>query len=285
MNRLAKACLALAFVCAGLVTLPGCNGARDTALNMVGQSGDKGFNIKTLTRGDRTRKYGVFIPLNYTPTKSYPVIVFLHGLGEGGGDSRANLRVGLAPFVADRASNFPFIVLFPQSDSGSWDENSQNALDIFTALDDVSKQYNVNKDMVSLTGLSTGGYGTWAIGAKFKDRFAALVPMGSNASAEKYAADLKNMPIKSYHNGGDPFAAIWNDESMCSKVNAAGGHADFYRTDGGGHDCWSAVYSDGELFTWLLQQRRPAARSAAPSSPAIQASAGVRANSAAVTPN
>ena len=57
MHRLLKVCLSFSFLFAGLAALTGCNGARDTALNMVGQNGDKGFNIKTLARGDRSRKY------------------------------------------------------------------------------------------------------------------------------------------------------------------------------------------------------------------------------------
>ena len=265
MNRLLKVCLSSVLLLAGTAALPSCNGARDNALNMVGQSGDKlGFNIRTITRGDRTRKYGLFVPLNYKADHAYPVIIFLHGMGEGGGDAHANMRVGLAPFVADRAQDFPFIVIFPQSEGGGWNENSQAAQDIFTALDEVAKQYNVNRDMVSLTGLSTGGYGTWVIGATHTDVFAALVPMGSNAQCVQYVDKLKNMPIRAYHNGGDPFAAVWNDETMCNKVNAAGGHADFTRTNDGGHDCWDGVYADGELFTWLLQQhRRPQVRTSA----------------------
>jgi len=291
MKRLFKLGLAAACVLAGLA-ISGCNGARDTALDMLYKNGDKGFMIKEITRGTRTRKYGLFVPLSYsaTSTTKVPCIVFLHGLGEGGNDSHANLRVGMAPFVADQASTFNFIVIFPQSDNGHWDPDGENATDAIAELDAVAKMYpNLDLDRVSLTGLSTGGYGTWAIGAKYKDRFAALVPMGSSGSDFDDVPNLVNMPIRSYHNNGDPFAAQWNDTVMVEKIQANGGHAEMFKTDGPGHDCWEIAYGQTDLFVWLAQQRRRPTASpksaAAPTSnvpvAAAGASATIRTNVAA----
>jgi predicted peptidase len=240
----------------GFLSLVGCNGARDTAISMLEKDRPKGFMIETINNSGRERKYGMFVPLSYDPKIKYPVIIFLHGLGEGGNDSKANLKVGLAPFVADRAGDFPFIVLFPQSPNGSWGEDSEQASDVIAILDEVSRKYSVDQDRVSLTGLSTGGYGTWAIGAKHKDRFAALVPMGSSASATKYCEQLVNMPIRSYHNNGDWAAAMWNDTSMVDRINMLGGHAEMFKTDGSGHNCWEIAYGETDMLEWLLTQRR-----------------------------
>src|SRR3954469_21658256 len=110
MKRFLMHALAAAVLLAGAVALPACNGARDTAVNLLNK-GPKGFMHKTLVSGDRSRNYGLFIP-NVNNTK-YPVIIFLHGVGEGGSDATKNLKVGLAPFVADRQADFPFICIFP----------------------------------------------------------------------------------------------------------------------------------------------------------------------------
>jgi predicted peptidase len=250
--------LILAVFCFG-----GCNGARNTALDMVGKNGDKGFMIKEIVRGERVRKYGLFVPLHYSDggTTKYPVIIFLHGVGEGGNDARANLTVGLAPYVADQAETFNFFVIFPQSSNGQWDPNSESATDVIAELDAVARDYrNVDLDRVSLTGLSTGGYGTWEIGAKNKDRFAALVPMGSSASAFEQAPNLVSMPIRVYHNDGDIAAAMYNDEVMVQKIQSLGGKAELFKTDGPGHDCWDIAYGQTDLFTWLAHQRRRSAQ-------------------------
>lgn len=274
MIKTARLSLIAAFG-AAILSLVGCNGARDDAIKAVGD-GPNGFMIQTLTRGDRVRKFGLFVPLAYDAKNAYPVIIFLHGLGEGGDDSHANMRVGLAPFVHDRQDSFPFICIFPQSSNGGWDENSEAAADVIAELDMVSKLYHVDADRVTLTGLSTGGYGTWAIGAKYKDRFAALVPMGTSSGDGKDAAALVNMPIWAFHNTGDMFAGVWNDTSMVEKVNSLGGHAKVSTFNALGHDVWETVYAKGELFTWILAQKRgvpPTSEPAATSSVAPMYSA------------
>jgi len=268
MKRFLMHALAAAVLVTGIAAIPACNGARDDAVNLLGKNPNRGFMHKTLVRGDRNRNYGLFIP--NIQSARYPVIIFLHGVGEGGSDATKNLRVGLGPFVADRQSDFPFICIFPQSESGGWDENSEAATDVIAILDDVSKNYPVDPDRVILTGLSTGGYGTYAIGAKYKDRFAALVPMGSNASASKWAQDLVDMPIHAYCNGGDMFGGFGgNDRGMVERIKSLGGKLqEFTQTNDPGHDCWDRVYSEGDLFAWLLQQRRHSSRPAAAPMPA-----------------
>ncbi len=271
MNRLLKLCALMVFMLTGL-TLGGCNGASNRALDMIGQDGPKlGFNFRTLTRGDHVRKYGVFVPISYKATNKYPVIIFLQGVGEGCGWGQGdgkNLTVGLGPFVALQKATFPFIVIFPQS-AGGWSADSEYAQDVITALDDVSKEYSVDADRVSLTGLSTGGYGTYVIGAKYRDRFAALVPMGSNDSESAVSGQLVNLSVRAYCSaGGDMFAGN-NDQRMVERINSLGGHAAFIQTDTFGHDCWEAVYGSGELFGWLQNQRRRTAiaPAAIPSTP------------------
>lgn len=258
MNRLLKCTLAPALLVAGLF-LGGCNGASNRALDMVGKDGEKvGFNFRTLTRGDHVRKYGVFVPVRYNPAEKYPVIIFLQGVGEGAGLGQGdgkNMTVGLGPFVGLSKDTFPFIVLFVQS-SGGWSANDEYAQDVLTALDDASKAYSIDQDRVTLTGLSTGGYGTYVIGAKYAERFAALVPMGSNGADTSIAGRLTKVAVRAYcSESGDVFAGD-NDQRMVRAINALGGRAEFIQTPTSGHNCWEHVYGGGELFKWLQAQRR-----------------------------
>jgi len=260
-----KRLLALSLTLAALAVsacFVGCNGASEIAREYVGKDGpDKGFSYAKLTRGNHVRKYGLFVPLSYKPTTKYPVIVFLNGIGEGTGMGEGdgkNMTVGLGPFVAKMRDTFDFIVIFPQSD-GPWSADSVYADDVITAIDDVSKKYSVDADRISLTGLSTGGYGTYAIGAKYHDRFAALVPMGSNGAAMDKCDQLTKLAVRAYcSESGDIFAGS-NDRDMVRKINSLGGHAEFIATPTSGHDCWEYVYGNGELFTWMKMQRRTGA--------------------------
>jgi len=261
MKRQMKMCVMGLLAVLGLA-LAGCNGASEIARERLNQDGNHGFLTKTLHRGWWTRKYAVFVPKSYRPgtTQRYPVIIFLHGVGEGAGLGEGdlkNLTVGLGPAVARKADTFDFIVIFPQSDGG-WNPNSDYTEDMFTALANTAREYPIDPDRVYLTGLSTGGYGTWAIGAKYHDNFAALVPMGSNGSNQSDAEELTHVAVRAYCSGfGDMFAG-WNDENMVKRIKELNpsANAQFISTPTLGHDCWENVYGGDELYTWLKNQRR-----------------------------
>jgi predicted peptidase len=227
------------------------------AENSLGK-GTTGFLHKQMVRGARKRVYALFIPKDYDAKKKYPTIIFLHGIGEGGNDAKANLRVGIGPYVYAQRDDFPFIVIFPQSENGEWNENSDATADVIPCLDDVAKHYSVDPDRVILTGISTGGYGTWAIGARHTDRFAGLVPMATNADVRKFAPPLVDMPIRAYANMDDTFAGFGLfDRSAVETLRSMGGtRQEFNDAHGSGHNCWDRVYGAGQVFGWMLGQRR-----------------------------
>ncbi len=261
----AKKCVfVLAFF--GLACLTGCNGARDTALRMGESTKHTGFLHKTLVNEGRSRQYAVFIPHNYSPDKKWPAIVFLHGIGEAGSDVSGPLRVGLAPFVADRADNFPFIVIFPQS-TGGWDPNSDAARDAIAIIEKTKQEYSVDADRISLTGLSTGGYGTFAIGAKYSYEFAALAPMCPSGGDTSDGPILAKMNIWAFENAVDPFVMPASMASTLSSIRSAGGNPQHTVYGAFGHDCWETAYGDGAIFEWLQQQRRGGTAGSPPAGP------------------
>ncbi len=240
-----------------LVLVTGCGGGASTIEkgNLNAPQG-AGFTIKTLANSSH-RKYSVFIPYDYSPAKAWPVIVFLHGVGEGGSNATSNLGVGLGPAIADRASAFPFIVIFPQSENGYWNADSSAAYDAIAALHEVKQQYRVDDQRVYLTGLSTGGYGTWVIGAKYKSEFTALVPMCA-FSAQDVVPQLKDIPVWAFHNSGDMFVLAAGTHGMVDAINKIGGNAKYTEYGALGHNCWDRAYGEGELFDWMLSMRKRA---------------------------
>jgi predicted peptidase len=250
----------VALVALALTVATGCGSSPDPAKTAnVGMPQGTGFQLRELKDGNAKRRYSVFIPKNYDKNKKYPAILFLHGMGEGGSDGVKCTTVGLGPAIAKRASTFPFIVVFPQS-GGGW-TGEGNARIAISALDDAMKHYSIDPDRVILSGMSTGGLGTWEIGAKYKNRFAALVPMAGYGN-EKVAPQLVGMPIWCLHNAGDPFVGVGGSRKMNQIIKSKGGNIRYTEYPTGGHNCWDAAYNGGELFAWMQQQRR--AGSAAP---------------------
>lgn len=219
-----------------------------------------GFRLHDLTVAGRERRYTVFIPNDYDPRRSWPTIVFLHGLGQAGRDGTKSAALAMGPYVAEQARTFPFIVIFPQSGGGWGDSEDQD--DAMAVLDDVIAHYSVDQERVSLTGVSTGGWATWRIGARYVRRFSCLVPMGGQSSGEDVPklADSR-IPIWAFHYSFDPFIPTAYTSHMVGRLQEAGANVKVTYPGGMGHFVWEKAYTP-ELFHWMAAQHRRAGISA-----------------------
>lgn len=216
----------------------------------------RGFLKSTYTdaRGQE-RRFTVYVPANYDASKPWPAIVFLHGVGEGGSDGVKNTTVGLGPAIARDPDRFPFIVIFPQS-GGTWDDDHEHEM-VIAALNTAKTRYNIDDKRVVITGLSTGGLGTWLVAAKYADRFAAVAPMCAYYADDAIAPLARSgLPIWAFHNSGDPFVGAGGSRKMVDRINAAGGNAKVTIYNALGHDCWNAAYNDPQFIAWLRQASR-----------------------------
>src|SRR6266404_2818515 len=137
--------------------------------------------------------YLLFLPEGYGKTRQrWPLMLFLHGAGESG-TNLANVKTHGPPKIVDSKPDFPFILVSPQSPGRGWNPDTLNAL-----LGRIIRKYRVDKDRVYLTGLSMGGYGTWALAAAHPEKFAAIVPIcggGNPVDAKK----LARVPVWVFH--------------------------------------------------------------------------------------
>jgi predicted peptidase len=235
-----------------LICATGCFNA-DPAKKLNSMPQGTGFILRESNGNSGKHKYSIFIPRDYTPSKQYPTIVFLHGIGEAGSDGKKCTTVGIGPAIAARNGNFPFIVIFPQT---GWDWTSENSENIMLdAINDAKKHYAIDGSRISLTGLSSGGRGTWVLGARHPEIFSALVPMGGYAAYDA-VPDLKTIPIWALHNSGDYIVPVGGTREMVKRVKAAGNTTVHYSEfKKGGHNCWDEAYDKGDLFAWLQNQR------------------------------
>jgi predicted peptidase len=161
--------------------------------------------------------YLLYLPTNYSSSsEKHPLILFLHGSGERGSKLSLVKRHG-PPKIVEERSDMPFIVVSPQLslENQFFDPSALSAL-----LDSIEEKYRVDKDQISVTGLSMGG-GVWAI-----------------------HGDI---------DGGVPFSET---EQMIDALRAAGGDVKFTVHHGGGHDAWTSTYAMPEFYEWLLRHRR-----------------------------
>lgn len=202
--------------------------------------------------------YLLYLPRGYgaDPQARWPLIFFLHGMGERGDDLQLLLRHGI-PRVVEEREDFPFITASPQCPpDASW-------LALIPALaallDEVVASHAVDPDRVYLTGLSMGGYGVWHLAVACPERFAALVPicggLGVPGLAERLCA-LKEVPVWAFHGALDPVVPVAESEQAVEALRACGGQARLTIYPDAEHDSWTRTYDDPALYDWLLAQRR-----------------------------
>jgi predicted peptidase len=154
-------------------------------------------------------------------------------------------------------TDFPAIVVSPQAPEGDW--WTYRANDLLALLDDVAGRYNVDEDRIYVTGLSMGGYGTWALLQAAPERFAAAIPIcgGGNAALARYATALRDVPVRVFHGGADQVVPVQESIDMVGAIREAGGeNVELTVYPGVGHDSWTQTYEDPALWEWLWSRRR-----------------------------
>jgi predicted peptidase len=201
----------------------------------------------------------VYVPAGYTPDKEWPLVVFLHGMGERGNDGWKQAEVGIGRAIRLNPDRFPAIVVMPQcSLDTTWGsaENPKGAPaweHIDSTIAYVEKHYNVDKKRVSLTGLSMGGFGAYRYGAMRADEFSAFMPIcGGGDPAD--AKELARRPLWAFHGLADTTVKPERSRQMVEAVKAAGGNAQLTEYEGIGHNSWDKAYGDPAAITWLLAQ-------------------------------
>jgi predicted peptidase len=203
-----------------------------------------------------SRRYAVYVPRDLNLDQPAPCIVMLNGRGECGTDGQKHLAVGLIPAVLFDDKGWPFIIVCvqkPDFDSLWLDHDDL----ILAALDATRKEWSIDDSRIYLTGLSQGGAGTWAIGAKHADRFAAIAPVcGFGPATEEVANALKSMPIWAFHGGKDDVVPVSATEKLAAAVKAAGGDPKVTIFPDLQHNSWDAAYRTQKLGEWFLQHKK-----------------------------
>ncbi len=124
-------------------------------------------------------KYNLFVPRGYDPSRSYPLVLFMHDAGATSDDPLTTLRQGLGAVVwaspADQAKR-PCFVLAPQYSSPTVNDHSEatSMLDTTVSLvNSLVAEYRIDRNRLYTTGQSGGAMMSIAMGIKYPDLFAA----------------------------------------------------------------------------------------------------------------
>ena len=134
--------------------------------------------------------------------------------------------------------------------------------ELLAMLDRTLADFKGDPDRVYLTGLSTGGFGTWYMAGKHPERFAAIAPVSAFCHPDLAPAIARvKLPLWIFTGGRDPYFKQQNFYPALNLLEELG-HPDvrFTILADMGHDAWHRVYAGQDLYDWLLRQKKPAAQ-------------------------
>nr|WP_321402113.1 alpha/beta hydrolase-fold protein [uncultured Desulfobacter sp.] len=161
--------------------------------------------------------YNLFIPKDYDPAKTYPMVLFIHDAGAVSNNPVETLTQGLGavvwatPAAQDRHECF---VLAPQydcvivGDSSKTTEQVDMTVDLIKAL---MKTYSIDPSRIYNTGQSMGGMTSIAMDIKYPDLFAASFLVACQWDAAK-VAPMASMPLWIIVSQGDTKASPGQDK-------------------------------------------------------------------------
>jgi len=248
--------------------------------------------------------YALYVPRGYDGRNkkvSWPLVVALHGALS---DHKHNLRrvFGLdnRPGETDAEASrnqlpLPDVPAFVVSPLGRGELMGYDGLgydDVMRVIADVRRAYPIDPERITLTGLSMGGGGTWAIGLRHPELFAALAPVCAVAdfrrmvkpedaalydlarldalSPAAIAGNAAHQQVFIFHGDQDPTVPVEDSRQLAARYKALGWlgkNVHYTEYPGVQHSAWIPAYKDAQLLRTLAGIRRDPAAPKTPLSP------------------
>jgi predicted peptidase len=201
--------------------------------------------------------YRILIPRNYDSTKTYPLHVFLHGIGERGTDNERQLSVGGDNFQADSIrEKYPAFVVFPQCPITSYWFSNNMVRTLGALIDTLVSDYFVDEDNISIGGYSMGAYGTFEMVAHYPRLFKAALAISGDGDEEQ--ADGMAKPTWQIFAGlKDQVVPSSRTEKMAKALVRAGASVSFKLYPNADHrGAWESAFSEPDLFSKLFDPKK-----------------------------
>ncbi|MFK7813946.1 MAG: alpha/beta hydrolase-fold protein [Maribacter sp.] len=216
--------------------------------------------------------YRALLPENYDASKSYPLVLILHGAGERGNDNIAQLTHGSSLFLKKEVrEKFPAIVVFPQCPEDSYWSNVEKKRDpksfTFTfspdgeptqamqtlqgLIPDLRNKYKIDQNRMYVGGLSMGGMGTLELVRRNPNMFAAAFSICGGAHPET-APQLTNTKWWFFHGDADVVVDYQYSVNMVNALKAENVNPKFTTYEGVNHNSWENAFAEPELLPWLF---------------------------------
>lgn len=234
------------------------------------------YSKEFFVQNSDTLRYRMLLPKNFDKTKEYPLVLFLHGAGERGGDNKKQLVHGSRLFL-DNIEQFPSIVVFPQCPKSDYWSNvtvdrSKKGLQKFKyhkkgqptpsmnlvigLMDSLLKKTYVNKRQVYVGGLSMGGMGTFDILKRRPSMFAAAFPICGGGHPKSIKNYTNKVAFWIFHGGKDNVVHPYFSLRMVVALQEKGNDVKLTYLENDNHNSWDSAFAEPELLPWLFSNKK-----------------------------
>ena len=216
--------------------------------------------------------YRLLLPKNFDNAKKYPLIIFLHGVGERGNDNELQLVHGKDLFInMNRNNNFPSIVAFPQCSKNSYWANVSRINNSFSFSDnptenkslklvegminELQSNFKINSNQIYIGGLSMGGMGTFELVYRNPDMFAAAFAICGGANP-KIGEKISKTNWRIYHGDKDFVVPVKLSIDMYNSIKSFNKNVYLKIYPDVNHNSWDNVFREPDLFPWLFSNSK-----------------------------
>jgi hypothetical protein len=254
--------------------------------------------------------YLEYLPPGYTDEDNrYPVLIFLHGGGEGGDGSPealekvkswgppSHIKNGHDMCFDVKGEKECFIVISPQINTEIYEWDYFVPIVVNYILNGADN-YKIDPERIYVTGLSKGGLGTYAFAASSgnqPNKLAAIAPMSamSNEYIDGCIISERLIPVWAFHGKKDtiiPYSLglnAFNSIADCDDPVPTG-EMIFTTYEDRYHDAWipgydpSHEYHEPNVYEWLLEHKLPVPPERVTG---LEAASGVNNSTLAIYPN
>ena len=192
--------------------------------------------------------YSLYVPEGYAPSRSWPLIVCLHG-AYGRGDHF--IWSWLRP-----AKSHGYMLLTPKSLDVTWSilQPDRDIRSVAAMLEEICGEYAVDRSRVYVSGLSDGGTFTFLLGLSRPELFAGIAPVAGDFHGmmdemlrRKQGIDL---PIHIVHGAQDHIFPVESIRSGYGLLTRLGYKAQYQELPDWGHSYCSFV-NEQLLMPWF----------------------------------
>jgi hypothetical protein len=205
--------------------------------------------------------YTIYVPDTYDPRTPIPLVLALHGGGAGGKDGREVVGNGrdASSLYIEEIRRRRWILVCPNALQAPW-AAPPNEPFLLSLLEEIQARYNVDLDRVYLTGHSMGGFGTWWLGPRQTDVFAAIGPSAGGGGGPSKDLVSARTGVYVYHSSDDSIVNVASDQQAAKALLDQGADVVYLQLEDRGHSF--PVEAAGEMFDFFDVKRLHAAKRA-----------------------